>query len=131
MLLCCLILFAAVSVLLGVERLDLASLFHPGAGNRDVLWISRIPRTVTLILTGAGLSICGVILQQLTQNKFISPTTAGTLDAAKLGIYDSAFCHNLSICLCMVSHPIALHAHPICQDSSGLCHLHRFADHSE
>ncbi|WP_282638436.1 ABC transporter permease [Sphingobacterium thalpophilum] len=86
LLLCCLILFAAVSVLLGVERLDLASLFHPGAGNRDVLWISRIPRTITLILTGAGLPICGVILQQLTQNKFISPTTAGTLDAAKLGV---------------------------------------------
>lgn len=33
-----------------------------------------------------SLSICGLIMQQLTQNKFVSPTTAGTMDCAKLGI---------------------------------------------
>lgn len=33
-----------------------------------------------------SLSICGLIMQQLTQNKFVSPTTAGTMDCAKFGI---------------------------------------------
>lgn len=81
-----LVLVSAISLLLGVEQLDIKRLFRAGSSDREILLISRIPRTVALILTGAGLSICGVILQQLAQNKFISPTTAGTLDAAKLGI---------------------------------------------
>lgn len=32
------------------------------------------------------MSIAGLIMQSLSRNKFVSPTTAGTLDAAKLGI---------------------------------------------
>ena len=37
-------------------------------------------------MAGAGLSICGLIMQRITQNRFVSPTTAGTMDSAKLGI---------------------------------------------
>jgi len=51
-----------------------------------VFTISRIPRTIALVLVGAGISIAGFIMQQISQNKFVSPTTAGTLDAAKMGI---------------------------------------------
>lgn len=51
-----------------------------------VFTIARIPRAVALILTGAGLGIAGFIMQQLSQNKFVSPTTAGSLEAAKMGI---------------------------------------------
>ena len=47
---------------------------------------TRLPRTVCLILAGATSSICGLIMQHLTQNKFVSPTTAGTMDSARLGI---------------------------------------------
>lgn len=32
------------------------------------------------------MSIAGLIMQSLSRNKFVSPTTAGTLDAARLGI---------------------------------------------
>ncbi|MFS8582956.1 MAG: iron chelate uptake ABC transporter family permease subunit, partial [Limnochordales bacterium] len=31
-------------------------------------------------------AIAGTIMQQLTRNKFVSPTTAGTMDAARLGV---------------------------------------------
>lgn len=58
-------------------------------GNQEqwlVLATTRIPRTVSLILAGATMSICGLIMQHLTQNKFVSPTTAGTMDSARLGI---------------------------------------------
>lgn len=51
-----------------------------------IMSISRIPRTAALILAGIGMSISGLIMQQMTQNRFVAPTTAGTLDAAKLGI---------------------------------------------
>ena len=32
------------------------------------------------------MSIAGLIMQQLSRNRFVSPTTAGTLDAARLGV---------------------------------------------
>nr|WP_251048038.1 iron chelate uptake ABC transporter family permease subunit [Planococcus sp. ISL-109] len=32
------------------------------------------------------MSMAGLIMQQLSRNKFASPTTAGTLDATRLGI---------------------------------------------
>src|SRR5690625_6057710 len=33
-----------------------------------------------------SMSICGLIMQQLSRNKFVSPTTSGTLDSARLGV---------------------------------------------
>lgn len=59
-------------------------------GAQDMSWLtltaSRFPRLATLILTGVGLSVCGVILQHIVRNKFVEPATSGGLDAAKLGI---------------------------------------------
>lgn len=52
----------------------------------QIFLVSRLPRLMAIILAGAGMSIAGLIMQSLSRNKFVSPTTAGTLDAAKLGI---------------------------------------------
>ncbi|WP_010252037.1 ABC transporter permease [Myroides injenensis] len=90
LLLLCLFVICILSVFVGVKGFEFKKLYT-GNIQSDLLLISRIPRTITLVLTGAGLSICGVILQQISQNKFISPTTAGTLDAAKLGILFGLF----------------------------------------
>ncbi|AOA59912.1 iron ABC transporter permease [Acinetobacter larvae] len=58
--------------------------------NTEQFWLtitaSRVPRLLALILTGVGLSVCGVILQHIVRNKFVEPATSGGLDAAKLGI---------------------------------------------
>src|SRR5699024_7858539 len=48
--------------------------------------ISRVPRLVAILLAGTGMSIAGLIMQSLSRNKFVSPTTAGTLDATRLGV---------------------------------------------
>lgn len=82
----CLLFISAISLTIGVESIAMRTLFNSASEGRELFFISRVPRTVTLILTGAGLAVSGVILQHLAQNKFISPTTSGTLDAAKLGI---------------------------------------------
>jgi len=50
------------------------------------LTASRLPRLAALVLTGAGLAVCGVILQHIVRNRFVEPATTGGLDAAKLGI---------------------------------------------
>ena len=43
-------------------------------------------RTLSLIIAGSTMSISGLIMQQLTQNKFVAPSVAGTTDSARLGI---------------------------------------------
>ncbi len=65
--------------------------------------ISRIPRTFALILVGAGMSVAGFVMQQLSQNKFVSPTTSGALEAAKMGIlFSLIFVPQASLTLRMV-----------------------------
>lgn len=51
-----------------------------------VLVVSRIPRTVAIILVGASTSITGMIMQMLSRNRFVSPSTAGTVESASLGV---------------------------------------------
>lgn len=48
--------------------------------------ITRIPRTIALALAGAAMAMCGLVMQLLTQNKFVEPTTTGTTEWAGLGL---------------------------------------------
>ncbi|MDX3774558.1 iron chelate uptake ABC transporter family permease subunit [Chromatiaceae bacterium AAb-1] len=52
----------------------------------DLLILSRIPRTVALLLCGMAMSVCGLIMQMLTQNRYVEPATAGAVQSAGLGI---------------------------------------------
>lgn len=81
-----LLVCAVVSLFVGVADISVADIFHWNAEKLALISISRIPRTASLILAGVGMSISGVIMQQMTQNKFVAPTTAGTLEAAKMGL---------------------------------------------
>lgn len=47
---------------------------------------TRIPRTVALILSGAAMAMSGLVMQLLTQNKFVEPSTTGTTEWAGLGL---------------------------------------------
>lgn len=51
-----------------------------------VIWHSRLPRTAAIILSAAGLSAAGMIMQAISRNKFMSPSTSGTTDAAAFGL---------------------------------------------
>lgn len=81
-----LIVFSAASLFIGVKDISTLDLFHLTAEQRQVLWISRLPRLISIIIAGTSMSIIGLIMQQLTRNKFVSPTTAGTMDSARFGI---------------------------------------------
>jgi len=81
-----LIALSFYSLFVGVIQLTPADLFGLTSRKAQVLAVSRIPRLVSILLSGMSMSLCGLIMQQLTQNKFVSPTTAGTLDSARLGI---------------------------------------------
>lgn len=81
-----LILLSALSLFVGVSSISPADLLSGRTDEVEVFLVSRLPRLVAILLAGAGMSIAGLIMQSLSRNKFVSPTTAGTMDATRLGI---------------------------------------------
>lgn len=81
-----LIILSFISLFIGVKGISPLDLFNLTEEQAQVLWVSRFPRLASIILAGVSMSIAGLIMQQLTRNKFVSPTTAGTMDSARLGI---------------------------------------------
>lgn len=79
---------ALVSLFIGVSDVTPAALFRQGPDGQalQVLLISRIPRTLALILSGTAMAVSGVIMQMLARNRFVEPSTAGTVESASLGI---------------------------------------------
>ncbi|QPQ34039.1 MULTISPECIES: ABC transporter permease [unclassified Lysinibacillus] len=80
------VVLSIVSLFIGVVNIKPSDLLDFGSEETRLFLISRIPRLVAILLAGAGMSIAGLIMQSLSRNKFVSPTTAGTLDATKLGV---------------------------------------------
>jgi iron complex transport system permease protein len=85
-LLLALLILSVLSLFVGVSSISPKMLLDFQSEETEIFLISRVPRLIAILLAGAGMSIAGLIMQQLSRNKFVSPTTAGTLDATRLGI---------------------------------------------
>ena len=70
----------ALSLLTGVY-----DIFGADDGS-EMFGITRVPRTIALVLAGAAMSMSGLVMQLLTQNRFVEPTTTGTTEWAGLGL---------------------------------------------
>lgn len=81
-----LVVLSFVSLFVGVSDIRPWDLFSLTQDQADIMRISRIPRLASILIAGVGMSVIGLIMQQLTRNKFVSPTTAGTTDSASLGV---------------------------------------------
>lgn len=74
------VLLAILSLFIGVYDIK---------GQEDgkaMFFITRVPRTLSLMLTGMAMSISGLVMQLITQNKLVEPTTTGTIEWAGLGL---------------------------------------------
>lgn len=69
------LVLAAASALIGVSRLD-----------AEVLWVSRVPRTLSLVLAGMAMAVSGLLMQLAVRNRFVEPSMVGTTEAAGLGL---------------------------------------------
>ncbi|QOR67852.1 ABC transporter permease [Cytobacillus suaedae] len=85
-LLIALFILSIASLFIGVKDVSPLDLFSLTEDQLQILLVSRLPRLISIIIAGLSMSIVGLIMQQLTRNKFVSPTTAGTMDSARLGI---------------------------------------------
>lgn len=81
-----LIVLSIISIFLGVKEISLSNIFRLNEEEVRIIVLSRVPRLVSIIVAGMSMSISGLIIQQISHNKFVSPTTAATVDSAKLGI---------------------------------------------
>lgn len=81
-----LLLLTILSLFIGVSNVSITDIFHLSKEQINIIVSSRIPRTVSILISGSTLALAGLIMQQMMQNKFVSPTTAGTMEWAKLGI---------------------------------------------
>lgn len=52
----------------------------------QLLLVSRLPRTIAIILTGASLAVAGMILQVVLKNRFVDPSMVGATQGAGLGL---------------------------------------------
>ena len=86
LLLACTVVMSVVSLFVGVIDLDLSALFAGETEQLEILLISRLPRLLAVLCTGVGMSVAGLIMQQLCMNKFVSPTTGATISSAQFGI---------------------------------------------
>ena len=81
-----LLILSILSLFIGVIDLDALSLLSGDVWQLRIFIISRLPRLLALLCTGIGMSVAGLIMQQLCMNKFVSPTTGATISSAQFGI---------------------------------------------
>ncbi len=84
-----LLILAALSIaslFVGVIDLSLFDILNFSDSQLEVLFLSRFPRLLSILVAGSSLAVSGLIMQRIMQNKFISPTTSGTMQWCKLGV---------------------------------------------
>ncbi|HYD14979.1 MAG TPA: iron chelate uptake ABC transporter family permease subunit [Hyphomicrobium sp.] len=81
------IALALTSLFFGASDVSLSALLESGWNDEpiQILLVSRVPRTLAIILAGTALAVSGTIMQMLARNRFAEPSTVGTVEAAKLG----------------------------------------------
>lgn len=80
-----LIALSITSLFIGVADISFQGVISGDLQNQTIFFSSRLPRLLSIALAGAGLSVAGLIMQQICQNRFASPSTTGTVDCALLG----------------------------------------------
>ncbi|MDN5558525.1 MAG: iron chelate uptake ABC transporter family permease subunit [Ruaniaceae bacterium] len=82
-------LLIGIAVVAGLLCVSLFTGVYDIFGAEDGGWMfqmTRVPRTIALVLAGAAMAMSGLVMQLLTQNRFVEPTTTGTTEWAGLGL---------------------------------------------
>lgn len=82
-----LLVVSFLSLFVGVIDIHLGALLS-GTGGMEfkVFFLARLPRLLAILCTGVGMSVAGLLMQQLCMNKFVSPSTGSTIQSAQFGI---------------------------------------------
>lgn len=83
-----LLALATTSLFIGVGDVDFRGLLSGTSDDQGLLLllVSRIPRTVAIVLAGMSMGVAAVVMQLVFRNRFVEPTTTGTAESASLGL---------------------------------------------
>ena len=76
-----LLILCPLSMSVGVADFHWGELFSQSEQSQ-LFFISRLPRTLAVILVGATLSVAGMVLQIVLKNRFIEPSMIGASQSA-------------------------------------------------
>ncbi|WP_218278867.1 iron chelate uptake ABC transporter family permease subunit [Pseudomonas sp. MYb185] len=76
------------SLNVGASRMSLLNVLTADPDDRisKILFVSRLPRTIALILAGAALAVAGAMLQMMARNRLVDTSTTGPMAVAALGM---------------------------------------------
>lgn len=77
---------ATASMFVGVSDVSLPALLAGDPAAIEIFWVSRVPRTLAVVLAGMAVAVAGLIMQLMARNRFVEPSTVGTVESATLGI---------------------------------------------
>lgn len=77
---------AVLSMFVGVSDVSLPALLAGDPAAWEILRVSRLPRTLAVVLAGTAVAVAGLIMQLMARNRFVEPSTVGTVESATLGI---------------------------------------------
>ena len=88
LLLALVIVLGLCSLNVGASRMNLLNVLTADPDDRisKILFASRLPRTLALILAGSGLAVAGAMLQMMARNRLVDTSTTGPMAAAALGM---------------------------------------------
>lgn len=88
-----LVLFILLNLSLGSVDIPIKSILKAFIGSnvinnswQDIILQYRLPKTISAILVGSGLSICGLLMQTLFRNPLAGPFVLGISSGASLGV---------------------------------------------
>lgn len=84
-------LLIVMSLSIGVADFSWSGLYQDlvsQSANADsaLMMISRLPRTIAIILTGVAMAVSGLIIQVVLKNRFVEPSMVGATQSAALGL---------------------------------------------
>lgn len=73
-------------IIFGSVRLPLEALWSDDTLYREIIYNFRLPKALTAVITGAAISVAGLIMQTLFRNPLAGPYVLGVSSGASLGV---------------------------------------------
>lgn len=80
------------ALMIGRYKINISSFINALKGNRDfdleynIITKLRLPRTLLALFVGIGLSVSGLVYQEIFQNRLVSPDILGVSSGASVGV---------------------------------------------
>ena len=81
-----LIIVFIIDIAFGSVNLSLNEIFSQESIYREIIFNLRLPKAITAVITGAAISVSGLIMQTLFRNPLAGPYVLGVSSGASLGV---------------------------------------------